>query len=975
MRARAQTGEAENRRSKASPMDEIASICGSGRPISASLPRLTEVLGQLVPHDRILISLVRPVIGSTELLYQSGISVPTRPGGWNVPVVRNSLVRHVVRTRKPWVNSHLDKSVLKDFPGLKPSLEAGVKSWITVPLIFNDDCIGALQLQSLREGAYNATHRRLAEDAAAHMALMLSDQLAVERYRLETEVTTSTVEERAIVAELGHLVHSSPDLDEVYPQFVKRLRQLIPFDGVQISIRDSDTDQWKINYYQGPEPVGGLTKGGAQSDPTYTSFIFGQPSPFKVSVSTYEDIEALQARFPTLQKWTDIGLRSLLSSPLITRGEPVGVMHLWSKRSDVYFSSHAALAEQISIYVASAVNNAELTLRQRAQMEQRAIIAEIGNTVTSHLSIDDTFPQFAELMRKVVPWDRLLLQIFRPGDEEYTLRFLLGVGSKRRKAGDRIPLAGSFAEFVSRKREPVAIALDNEADRRMIEENGISGLKLAAEDGIRSFLAVPLLASDGLVGTLHAGSAEENAYSSEQRVAMSQVAAHLATAISNAELNARIERESEQKSIIARLGQILSSDVYLDNVLPEFHRELQKLLEADRLVVAYYNYETGLFEDRHVLGMSVPGWDGHDHTQKAMAVHAIVETKRGYLVPSSEIAEATPESQPGLAASYAAGLKSTMYAPLISGGRVIGSINLKTSRADAYTPHDLEMLERVALQVAGSVAAAESYQQAVIAAEDRERRVRAEAEKENLVAEASERSRFITQVGHELRTPLTTMLAFADILRRNNKLNLDDEQVEKLGVIQRNGRRLAALIDDMLDLSRIEIGDYDLIYAPVDASSVLRDVVEDFQPIVASRRQKLFLDAPEAPVMIECDPHRLAQVVSSLLSNASSYAPLESAIRVDIKPENGKAVISVSDEGPGVPIASQERVFDLFYRVDNEATRSVSGTGIGLYVAKTIVEGHGGTIRLDPSHRCGAKFLVEIPARAPIETAGDENAA
>jgi len=250
-------------------------------------------------------------------------------------------------------------------------------------------------------------------------------------------------------------------------------------------------------------------------------------------------------------------------------------------------------------------------------------------------------------------------------------------------------------------------------------------------------------------------------------------------------------------------------------------------------------------------------------------------------------------------------------------------------------------------------------------------RVRAEQERETLrqldtenrelqrVNEA--RSRFVSTVSHELRTPLTSMLAFADILAKNIPQNLQPRQAEQIEAIQRGGALLQVLINDLLDVSRIDSGRFRLEETEFDARQLLEEVVRGFGPILAGKRQTLETSIPSLPLRVYADRERVSQVVSNLLSNASKYSPDESTIELEVRTHGNRLCVRVRDFGIGISEEDQRKLFTPFFRADNEETRSASGTGLGLVIAKSIVEMHGGQMSLESEWGVGTAFRFSVP--------------
>lgn len=219
-------------------------------------------------------------------------------------------------------------------------------------------------------------------------------------------------------------------------------------------------------------------------------------------------------------------------------------------------------------------------------------------------------------------------------------------------------------------------------------------------------------------------------------------------------------------------------------------------------------------------------------------------------------------------------------------------------------------------------------------------------------------------VTNELRTPLTSISAFADILGHNREETLTDRQLQQLSAISRNSAHLGELIDDLIHMSRMERGQFELTFADTDVVALVQDVCESMAPVLQHRRQTIDSDIKIHELLLRLDHSRFTQVINNLISNASKFSPEDSRILVEMKNQDSEVRICVSDEGPGIAPEEEEAVFDPFYRIDAEAVRSVPGTGLGLYVARNIVRQHGGELAVVPGTTKGSTIQVTLPVTA-----------
>lgn len=262
----------------------------------------------------------------------------------------------------------------------------------------------------------------------------------------------------------------------------------------------------------------------------------------------------------------------------------------------------------------------------------------------------------------------------------------------------------------------------------------------------------------------------------------------------------------------------------------------------------------------------------------------------------------------------------------------------------------------------------------------RGRRVRAEAARRQLV-EQNERLREVDRMkdelvavaSHELRTPLTSILGYVSVLQDEGD-ELTDEHRRFVGVIERNAKRLLGLVGDLLFVARAEAGGLRLEREPVDLRTIVEECLETHRPGAEGAGVMLDLSARDDAPVIDGDPDRLAQLVENLVSNAIKFMPGGGRLGVRLASEGGCAVLEVEDTGLGIPAGEQEHLFERFFRSSTARAAAIQGTGLGLTIAKAIVEAHGGTISFTSEEGVGTVFRVGLPLRvvapAPFVLAG-----
>lgn len=226
------------------------------------------------------------------------------------------------------------------------------------------------------------------------------------------------------------------------------------------------------------------------------------------------------------------------------------------------------------------------------------------------------------------------------------------------------------------------------------------------------------------------------------------------------------------------------------------------------------------------------------------------------------------------------------------------------------------------------------------------------------------KSEFISIASHQLRSPLTGIKWLADMLRKGDLGKLEEKQQKVADQLFDANERLVVLVNELLNVSRLEVGSTKPNPVETDLRALLDGIVADTQPVVASKGQKLDYKAGDLPKTMMIDPLLTREVVANILSNASKYSPDGSAVTLVALREGDDVRISVSDQGIGIPPADQKKMFQKFFRAENAAKSSITGTGLGLYVVKSVVELQGGKIWFESTVGKGTTFHVTFPVKS-----------
>jgi signal transduction histidine kinase len=282
---------------------------------------------------------------------------------------------------------------------------------------------------------------------------------------------------------------------------------------------------------------------------------------------------------------------------------------------------------------------------------------------------------------------------------------------------------------------------------------------------------------------------------------------------------------------------------------------------------------------------------------------------------------------------------ANLVAPILHGGKPLGVILLQ--RPQFFTENDARFLLRLASRSAAAIENARLYEAVQLANQAK--------------------SKFVSVVTHELRIPMTSIKGYSDLLRQGAVGPVNDMQLNFLDVIRNNVERMSALVSDLSDISRVETGRLKLENALIPVQKYFDDTLSSLRPRLQEKNQILETEIPADLPLVNADPNRLVQVLTNLISNAWKYTPSGGRIRVVALPQNDFVRIEVSDTGIGISQEDQAKLFSQFFRSDDPNVRSEQGWGLGLSVARRIVELMGGNMGCQSHLGEGSTFWFTLP--------------
>ena len=473
--------------------------------------------------------------------------------------------------------------------------------------------------------------------------------------------------------------------------------------------------------------------------------------------------------------------------------------------------------------------------------------------------------------------------------------------------------------------------------------------------GFRTTMGAPMLLDDEVVGALNVWRNHVRPFDDREMTIVSAFAGDAAMALNGVKLvqelqqrRAELARKVDQLEALSEVGEAVSSSLDIDNVLATIAKHAVELSATDGGSIMEYSERERGFRVRSVYRTDSHVVDQLRHIridlQQTLVGRAARERRP---IAVSDLGDI--ELDPHLRILYEAGWRSLVAVPMLREDQIVGSLIVRRKRTGEFSEETLGVLETFASQSALALLNAQLYHEL-------------QEQSAELTVASQHKSEFLASMSHELRTPLNAVLGFSEVLLERMFGDINERQEEYLRDIHSSGRHLLELLNEILDLSKVEAGRMELAYSTVELVPLLEHTASMLRERAGLHGIDLRVDVDPAASTVYADELRLKQVVLNLMTNAVKFTGDGGSVVVRAVRGPAEIRITVTDTGIGVPEADRERIFESFQQGGRGAARE-EGTGLGLTLSRRLVELLGGEMWVESEVGVGSTFAFSIPAR------------
>ncbi len=563
--------------------------------------------------------------------------------------------------------------------------------------------------------------------------------------------------------------------------------------------------------------------------------------------------------------------------------------------------------------------------KNRSKEKDLRVLFEVGQLINSTLNVDKILKLVVNTVVKQLKYS--VCNILLKEGDFLVQKATHGMYGKNIKI--KIGKEG-IAGYVAKSKKSEIIS-DVSKDKRYL--NFVKGHRCYSE------LAVPIIMENNLIGVFNIEDREKNAFDNEDLKIITALADQVAIAIRNTRLLESLSDSNETISLLYKTSNIINSILVLDTIFQNIVDVIIKKLNYDDLGIlliennylilkkGYIRKKSDYLKGPLRVGKGITGYVAK--TGKPLIVNDVTKDSRYIAVRKN--------------------MKSELCVPIKIDNKIIGVFNIESKKFNVFSKNDLFLISALADQTAIAIKNVRYYERIKNFNYELKRKVNLSTKqlKEanlNLQKLNLLKSDFVSIVSHELRTPLTSIQGYVSLLYDGEVGDINEQQKEFLGIIKEESKRLTRLINDLLDISKIEAGKMDVEFNDFNILDFMNDYKKEVEVIASPKNINIEMIVPESLPIIKANADKIKQIFHNLVSNAIKFSFKNTTLTILIKELANHIQIDILDQGVGIAENDLVGIFDKFYQVDSKMTRENIGLGLGLVIAKNLVELHGGKI-------------------------------
>lgn len=629
--------------------------------------------------------------------------------------------------------------------------------------------------------------------------------------------------------------------------------------------------------------------------------------------------------------------RYWIIAPLNAGANSVGALHASHKELDTPFAkAQEDILLLLATRTATAINDWQTNLQLQRRAQQLESLNEVIRSINSETELQ---PLLNLILEKAIELLNVEAGSFMLRDEDTgELEFVVVHGpASKDLLGTRLPAGKGVAGQVAQTGQPILV--NNVQNTRQ----WFSQVDESTEFHTRSMLTVPLVHQRSVLGVLQVVNRRNGApFVEMDKMLLTAFAGEAAVTLENARLLQQTDEELQSRvrelTLMQNLDRDLNRTLDLNSSLDLTASWLTRLFDATAAGLIIFDREGNLLANAQ-------NGSKNKFELSRYARSADFPSPIGQVLRSGEPLLISGAADGAMYQVNSAGVRSQMIIPIVHEQHTIGVAAIESNRENAYSHYDLDAAVRLVDHVTVAIANSLLY---------------AEVHSANMA-----KSEFVSIVSHELKTPLTAIRGYTDLMLAGLTGEISPQQREYMSTIVTNVSRMMDLIKDLTDISRIDTGQLHVNLEPLPFANVVSDTITSVQSLADSKQISIHLDMPTNLPLVMGDHQRLVQVLTNLLSNACKYSPPNTDVQVSIERsfnEKNEPIVwcSVKDSGYGISEEDQAKLFTKFFRSNDPNVRLSSGTGLGLFITKGIIELHGGELTFDSQLGKGTTFAFSI---------------